>query len=169
VRHPVRSQSGFSLIEVLVALIVLGVGMLGMGKMLLVSMKSNGTAYANTQAMFQATAMLDRIRANRATALSGSSSNYSLPTLTASSTYGAGPNCLTAACSASDMAKSDVANWLGNLSAANGLPSGQGSITFGSVNGQVTVVIQVQWDDSVAQKALSEIQNPANVSITSVL
>lgn len=162
-------QAGFSLIEVLVALLVLGIGMLGMGKMLMVSMKSNGTAYANTQAMNQANAMLDRIRANRAIALSGTSSNYSLSALTASSAYGAGPNCLTAACSAENMASSDVANWLANLSASNGLPSGQGSINFGSVNNQTSVVIKVQWDDTVAQKALNETQNPVSVTITSVL
>ena len=39
-----RTQSGFSLIEVLVALIILSVGMLGMSKMMMVSMKSNGSA-----------------------------------------------------------------------------------------------------------------------------
>jgi type IV pilus assembly protein PilV len=167
--HRDSHQAGFSLIEVLIALVVLGVGMLGMGKMLMVSMKSNGTAYANTQAMSQANAMLDRIRANRAAALSGPSSNYSLPALTASSAYGAGPNCLTVACSSSDIASADVANWLGSLSASNGLPSGQGSIAFGGVNNQVSVAVKVQWDDSVAQGALKETINPASVTITSVL
>jgi type IV pilus assembly protein PilV len=162
-------QAGFSLIEVLVALIVLGIGMLGMGKMLILSMKSNSTAYSNTQAMSLASAMLDRIRANRAVALSGASSNYSLPTLTTTSSYGAGPNCLTAACSSADIATSDVANWLGSLAASNGLPSGQGSINFTTANNQVSVLIRVQWDDSVAQKALKEIVNPANVTITAVL
>lgn len=164
-----RRQAGFSLIEVLVALIVLAIGMLGMGKMLILSMKSNGTAYANTQAMFLAGAMLDRIRANRAVALSGASSNYSLPTLTATSSYGAGPNCLTVACSSADIATSDVANWLGSLAASSGLPSGQGSINFTTANNEVSVLIRVQWDDTVAQHALKEIVNPANVTITAVL
>jgi type IV pilus assembly protein PilV len=142
-KHLHSRQTGFSLIEVLIALVVLGIGMLGMGKMLMVSMKSNSTAYANTQAMSLASAMLDRMRANRATALLGASSNYSLPTLISSSTYGGGPNCLTVACSSTALASSDVANWLGSLSASNGLPSGQGSITFTNVNSQVGVSIRV--------------------------
>jgi type IV pilus assembly protein PilV len=164
-----RTQSGFSLIEVLVALIVLSVGMLGMSKMLMVSMKSNGSAYSNTQAMSLANAMLERIRANRVVALAGAASNYSLPALTGTSTFGAGPNCLTAACSSATMASSDVAGWLALLASANGLPSGEGSITFGSLNNQTSVAIVVQWDDSVAQKALKETLNPAAVTLTSVL
>jgi type IV pilus assembly protein PilV len=163
------AHSGFSLIEVLVALIVLSIGMLGMGKMLMVSMKSNSTAYSSTQAMSLASAMLERIRANRTVALAGTASTYSLPTLTGTSTFGAGPNCLTAACSNSQMGTSDVAGWLGLLVSANGLPSGKGSITFGSLNNETSVSIVVQWDDSVAQKALKEALVPASVTLTSVL
>jgi len=162
-------DAGFTLIEVLVALLVLGIGLLGMGKMLMVSMKSNGTAYANTQAMNQANAMLDRIRANRAVALTGAASPYSLPAITASSSYGAGPNCLTQACTGAQMASFDVASWLSNLTASNGLPSGQGSINFTTINNQTSVAIKVQWDDTVAQKALKENLNPVSVTITSVL
>lgn|ERR1700722_980123 len=163
------AQSGFSLIEVLVALIVLSIGMLGMGKMLMVAMKSNGTAYSNTQAMSLASAMLERIRANRTVALAGSASPYSLPALTGTSTFGAGPNCLTAACSSANLATSDVAGWLALLASSNGLPSGMGSITFGSLNNETSVSIVVQWDDSVAQKALKETLNPATVTLASVL
>jgi len=164
-----RAQSGFSLIEVLVALIILSVGMLGMSKMMMVSMKSNGSAYSNTQAMSLANAMLERIRANRVVALAGAASNYSLPALTSTSTFGTGPNCLTAACSSAAMASFDVAGWLALLASANGLPSGKGSINFGSLNNQTSVAIVVQWDDSVAQKALKETLNPATVTLTSVL
>jgi type IV pilus assembly protein PilV len=163
------AQSGFSLIEVLVALIVLSIGMLGMGKMLMVSMKSNSTAYSSTQAMSLASAMLERIRANRTVALAGAASTYSLPALTNASTFGAGPNCLTAACSSAAMGTSDVAGWLGLLASVNGLPSGKGSITFGSLNNETSVSIVVQWDDSVAQKALKEALAPATVTLTSVL
>jgi type IV pilus assembly protein PilV len=164
-----RTESGFSLIEVLVALVVLSIGMLGMSKMLMVSMKSNSSAYSGTQAMSLANAMLERIRANRTVALAGAASNYSLPALTSTTTFGVGPNCLTAACSSAVMASSDVAGWLALLASTNGLPSGQGSINFGSLNSQTSVTIVVQWDDSVAQKALKETINPATVTLTSVL
>ena len=58
---------------------------------------------------------------------------------------------------------------VGLLASTNGLPSGKGSITFASLNNQTSVSIVVQWDDSVAQKALKETLNPATVTLTSVL
>ena len=164
-----RKQNGFSLIEVMAALAVFSFGMLGMGKMLMLAMKSNSSAYSGTQATGLANAMLDRMRANRANSLQGGASNYSLPALTSSATFGAGPNCATVACSSSDLATYDVATWLASLSSASALPGGVGSIVLTTLNGQVSVAITVQWDDSVTQKALNEILNPASFTLTSTL
>jgi type IV pilus assembly protein PilV len=165
-----RKQNGFSLIEVLAALAVFSFGMLGMGKMLMLAMKSNSSAYSGTQATSLANAMLDRMRANRANSLQGSSSAYSLPALTSSATFGSPPtNCATIVCSNTDLATYDVATWLASLSSASALPSGRGSIVLTTVNAQVSVAITVQWDDSVTQKALNEAINPASFTLTSTL
>ena len=61
-----RSRStGFSLIEVLVALLVLLIGLLGVVRMQLLSVQNNQGAYLRTQATYIAADMMDRMRANR--------------------------------------------------------------------------------------------------------
>lgn len=55
---------GFTLLEVLIALLVFSLGLLGMAAMLIVSVKTNHTAYLRTQASFLAQSLADRMRAN---------------------------------------------------------------------------------------------------------
>lgn len=62
---------GFSLIEVMVALLVLSVGLLGMAGLLVVSVKTNHSAYLRTQASFVVQSMADRMRANSRAVWSG--------------------------------------------------------------------------------------------------
>lgn len=58
-------QTGFGLIEVLVALIILAVGLLGMASLQTTSLKQTTGSQARTQAMFLAEDLVERIRANR--------------------------------------------------------------------------------------------------------
>jgi type IV pilus assembly protein PilV len=60
-----RFQTGFSIVEVLVALVVLAVGMLGMAGLYVTTLRSSGTAISRMQAVNLAADMADRIRANR--------------------------------------------------------------------------------------------------------
>lgn len=60
-----RFQTGFTIVEVLVALVVLAVGMLGMASLYVTTLRSSGTAVSRVQAVTIAADMADRIRANR--------------------------------------------------------------------------------------------------------
>lgn len=60
-----RPQSGFSIVEVMVALVVLAVGMLGIAGLYVTTLRTNGSAISRTQAVNLASDMADRIRANR--------------------------------------------------------------------------------------------------------
>jgi type IV pilus assembly protein PilV len=61
----VRSHTrGFTLLEVLIALLVFSLGLLGMAGLLIVSVKTTHSAYLRTQASFLAQSMADRMRAN---------------------------------------------------------------------------------------------------------
>src|ERR1700679_2772247 len=60
---------GFTLVEVLVALVVLSIGLLGMAKLVMLSSHSNDSAYLRSQATALAYQILDDMRANRNTAL----------------------------------------------------------------------------------------------------
>ncbi|HTV84377.1 MAG TPA: type IV pilus modification protein PilV [Dyella sp.] len=62
---------GVTLIEVLVAVLVCSVGLIGMAALLVTSARSNHAAYLRTQVSFLAQGMADRMRANPAGVRSG--------------------------------------------------------------------------------------------------
>ncbi len=61
-----RSQSGFSIIEVLVAMLVLAIGLLGLAALQAQGLRFNHDAYIRTQATHLASDIIDRMRTNRA-------------------------------------------------------------------------------------------------------
>lgn len=63
-RHMEKSQTGFTLVEVLVSLVILSIGLLGIFAMQSRALMDNQDAYLRTQAIFLAYDMGDRIRAN---------------------------------------------------------------------------------------------------------
>jgi type IV pilus assembly protein PilV len=73
---PVYRQRGFSLIEALVAFLILSVGMLGIASLQTISLKAGYTATLRSSAVSKNEAILERIRANRAAIDSGSGSVY---------------------------------------------------------------------------------------------
>lgn len=129
-------QSGFTLLEVLVAMLVLSIGLLGLAGLMASSMRNNQSAYHSTQATWLAYDILDRIRANRAGALAGDY-NAALSS----------PACSTAAPSGT-IAAQDIGGWKNMIACA--LPEGAGSITVTPANRQVSITIQ--WNDSRGTK-----------------
>ena len=64
-----RPQSGFTLLEVLIALLVMSIGLLGIGKMMMLSARANDSAYMRSQATALGYTILDAMRANRQAAI----------------------------------------------------------------------------------------------------
>lgn len=65
---PIKShhrETGFSLIEVLIALLVLAIGLLGMASLMLTSMQSNQGAAQRSAAVVLAYDLVERMRSNR--------------------------------------------------------------------------------------------------------
>lgn len=58
-------QSGMTLVEVLVTLVVISVGLLGVAALQLTSLKGNQESYVRSQAAMLAADLLDRMRANQ--------------------------------------------------------------------------------------------------------
>lgn len=138
-------QSGFTLLEVLVAMLVLSIGLLGLAGLMASSMRNNQSAYHSTQATWFAYDILDRMRANRAGALAG---GYS-----AANALGSPAACSTAA-PAGSIAAQDISGWKNMIACA--LPEGDGSIVVNGANRRVTVT--VQWNDSRATNGVSNQQ-----------
>lgn len=59
-----RAQRGFSIVEAMVALLVLSVGMLGIAGLYVTTLRASGSALFRTHAVNFAADMADRIRAN---------------------------------------------------------------------------------------------------------
>jgi type IV pilus assembly protein PilV len=157
---------GFTLIEVLVSLVILGIGVLGIAKLTLFSVRSNDSAYLRTQAVNLAQAGLDYMRANRLVAISGS---YNIALAAAPP---AAASCMApATCTPANLALYDLNQWKTRVAAA--LPSGQAGVATVVVLDQVTATITVQWDDAVAQstlnKAAAGVAQPMQIVLETVL
>jgi type IV pilus assembly protein PilV len=129
-------QSGFTMLEVLVAIVVLAFGLLGLAGLQADGLRNNTSAYMRSQATLMAYDMLDRMRANMQAVESGDYDNLMGTTPT-------DPGCVTSGCSVAQMAQHDAYEWSQNLSEI--LPSGQGRV-IGNGSGSI-FSITVMWDD----------------------
>ena len=133
-RVPRRKARGFSLVEVLIALVVMSVGMLGIAGLYVHSMQAGRTSMFRHHAVTLAGDVADRIRANpRAGAV------YALA--------GANNNCIAAGidCSAAEMAANDIFLW--DLQAAQTLPNGDVAVVFDNAVIPPTYQITVSWTE----------------------
>ena len=128
-----KDQKGFTLMEVLIAVLILSIGLLGLASLQANGLRSNFGSYARSQAVLMANDMADRIRANPTQAAAGSYNNITATV--------ADPGCLAADCTSVEMASHDIAAWYTNLQ--NTLPMGTGTVAG---NGTV-FTISVMWDD----------------------
>ncbi len=69
--QPFRFQSGSTLIEVVIALLVITIGLLGLLSMQIYTLKGNQSAYLRSQATILAYELVDAMRAERDRALNG--------------------------------------------------------------------------------------------------
>ncbi|RMF13157.1 MAG: type IV pilus modification protein PilV [Gammaproteobacteria bacterium] len=132
-------QRGFSMIEVLVALVILAVGLLGVATMQSVSLQASKNANLRSVAIFLASDMADRMRANQAGWQAG---NYNTEAGGAKKT-----NCIsTAGCDPADMAAHDKWEWKQLIEST--LPAGKGTISRPDPAAN-DFVITVSWTDKV--------------------
>ncbi|MEM7217895.1 MAG: type IV pilus modification protein PilV [Pseudomonadota bacterium] len=153
---------GFSMIELLVAVLVMGIGVLGITGLQMVSLQNNRGALLRSEAVMLAYDMLDRIRANPTGVPAGASYGG---TAIGDAPPG-GTNCQANNCSSAEMVQFDLSVWkcaLGSYlengvctafhgngvlpppTEQPGLPNGDGSIAVNGVSGVVTVT--VRWSD----------------------
>ncbi len=83
---------GFTLLEVLIAIVVFSIGLLGLAGLMVMSVKTNHSSYLRTQATFIAQSMADRMRANSMGIWAGSYDSAAYP-LTGSDPCGLGTAC----------------------------------------------------------------------------
>lgn len=118
-----RGQAeGFTLVEALVALVVLSIGMLGIAALYMETLRASRSALYRTEAVTMAADLADRIRANRNPA---------------NAYTGTGQNAI---------AQADLTDW--NAVVAT-LPGGDGEVRFVDGLGAIpsTYIIRISWTE----------------------
>lgn len=128
-----RHVRGVSLIEVLMAVLVFSVGLIGLSGLLVGSIRSNQAGYQRTQVEFMAMTMADRMRANPLAVWSGAYNTATYPVTGAQT-------CTTAiACTPAKLALRDQILWSNQLKTF--LPNATASIAC--TNGATPSAIQL--------------------------
>ena len=126
------SQRGVSLVESMIALVVISIGLLGIAALQITSMKQNNSAMHHSQAVWIGYNIADRIRANFS-----QFDNYA--GIKTSNSYS--QNCESGSCTSAQLVDSDAADW---ATAVGALPSGLGIISTPDAG---VLLIKVMWDD----------------------
>jgi type IV pilus assembly protein PilV len=128
------NQSGFTLVEVLVALVILAIGLLGVAGLQNRSLSGNQGALYRSQAVLYANDIIERMRVNRV-----QSRVVPSPYTIALGAAAAG--------TVPDPAKADLDDWKAEV---GNLPAGDGSVAVSNLDvakGTVLAVVIVQWNE----------------------
>lgn len=129
-----KRNNGYTLFEVMIAVLIVSFGMIAMGGLMISSMrysKESANRFVATQQLYE---MADRMRANHTGVAAGYYDSAS-GTPSASS-------CRTASCNISALAQFDISEW--NTKNSRVLPMGQGTVAK-SGNG---FLIAVSWSET---------------------
>jgi type IV pilus assembly protein PilV len=141
-----RRQSGFGIMEVLVALVVLSLGLLSIAGLQIISIRSVHGSFVRGQAMLSAYAIADRMRANRFAVRDLDGTAIGFYNSADGATYQApnDNNCTedagaATACTVAEMAAHDLFEWTQSLAAGpTGLPNGQGTVCIDATSNDGT-------------------------------
>jgi len=136
--HFRNRQQGFTLLEVLIALLVLSIGLLGLAALQTTGLRSNEMASMRTTSTMLAYDITDRMRANPQGITDGDYVIDSGPIT------GTPADCTSSDCSTAQLALYDLNQW---KNAVSTLPGGLGDITQ-TAGPPLTHTITVRWDES---------------------
>ena len=129
------------MVEVLVALVVLAIGLLGIAALYLNSLQSGRTAIYRTEAINLAADLADRIRMNR-------TAQASYAVVYAGAKVPVAACATTGGCTDAELATTDLANWKQDI--ADRLPGGQGQVAVTAPTGvdePATYVVSIRWSE----------------------
>ena len=154
----IRHQDGATLIEILVAVLVLSIGMLGMVSLQARAMQFNTSSLHQSQANTMAYNIIDLMRANSGD--NGAVAFYlhgigDAPNSTPISCIGPAVTCTPR-----ELAEYDLHTWLNELAIL--LPSGLGEISVDNSGASSIYTITIQYDDSRAEKSSKYGQDNSN-------
>jgi type IV pilus assembly protein PilV len=145
-----NQSSGFTLLEIMVALLIISIGLLGVATLQVRGQQFNQAAYLRTQATFLAYDLMDRMRANRVEAIEGRYEKQ-LPVNTSE-------ECDATACTTTQLINYDLDQWFTMVQET--LPTGKAKLDWDDP----TYTITLQWksiiDDGKQQEEQQWIFQP---------
>jgi|AntRauTorcE11898_2_1112593.scaffolds.fasta_scaffold44682_2 type IV pilus assembly protein PilV len=146
-----RNQQGVGLIEVLVAVLVLGVGLLGLAGLQTQSLRFNNEAYFRTQATLLSMDMADRLRSN----FEFARTNSGIYTFTKTETVpSGGTDCYSSACTPAEIAAYDFKQWRTRVEEV--LPGGLVALTPEATG------TAVPWQGYIIEVEFSSTESPTD-------
>ncbi|WP_020581532.1 type IV pilus modification protein PilV [Endozoicomonas elysicola] len=130
---------GFTLIEVLVAMLILSISLLGMAGLQIMSLQSSGSSLARSQATMMAYDLAERMRRNP------DQTGFYITNLDQVITS---PDCLSTGCSPEELAREDIIQWQTSLQDING------EAALASINNEIT--LEISWSESHYGNGLSD-------------
>lgn len=127
-----KRSNGLTLIEALVAMVIISIGLLGMMQLQFLSIRHTSTSLQHSQAVWLGYDLADRIRVNGAAF--GSYAGID------TSTNQSSQDCMASACTAEQMVSADAADWSTQV---RSLPAGRGMV----VGDASELELLVMWDD----------------------
>ena len=159
---------GFSLVEVLVALIVLSVGLIGIAKMQALALSSTGVATRRSLAALEAASLADSMHANRGywgVTASGATIKVSGSAVTTLPVSPA-PDCEAgqgAPCDAAALASYDLQDWADSLKSL--LPGDSAQIAC-NASTPIECLITISWSEQVVSMTNTTAPNGAGSAMS---
>jgi type IV pilus assembly protein PilV len=167
-RKSSQRAQGFSLLEVMVAVIVICIGMLGIAKMQALALSNSNTSRLRSLAAIEAASLAASMHANR-NFWANATANYTVTpgaitsttdagTVALANAGGASTACENTMCAPQNLAAYDLAKFAGDL---NGLlPNPVATITFSvpgpGINAPPSFTIEIQWSEQAVSMNASE-------------
>lgn len=143
-----KINNGFTLVEVMVAMVILAVGLLGLASLMVRSQQSNESAYSRSQASLLAYDIIDRMRANKVAYSSSEPRKVSYATQSSAYAFSVLPTCGTPAngnqAAGSAQAAQDLSQWCNTLTSS--LPGLDINSTSIERDGN-RYTVRIQWQE----------------------
>lgn len=144
------AQAGVGLLEVMISVLILGIGLLGIAAMQATALRNGQSSLERTQAVIQTYAILDLLRANRTDAIAGYYNTAGAMKCNAAEIDDSLPAGQLAA-------QGQLNAWMASYKRSMGLPADDQSACAmvacaGNAIGGGTCTVTVQWDDSLGSK-----------------
>lgn len=164
-----KNASGFTLLEVLIAVVVLSLGMLGVGAALATVHRTTASSYLAQQSAQLASNIVDRMRQNPTAARAFAyNAAYTGGVVTPPATL-CGPPPGGVACTPTQQAIYDLFQWENTLNAALPGATANVDVKFITLTGQYDAIVTVSYNDAPAAQAMKSATPTRTVQLETLL